>query len=273
MVSGPLAGSPSSGRAGGPDRTGIGLRLPARSPPVKNQRLDYELLAESLRDRQLVSSDALNHVLHQVQSTGALFSALLVKDGLISDYELSRVSCDVFGLPFLPVDQYAPDKALLPLLDAEFLRHYALVPLDKRGKLVVMALPGMVPAEVLVEAEALLQAKIVPVVGTVEGNQRWLEDNLPPPQALQIDMEAESSEWASVLDMGDTAVQNVLEAGEQEIPFDPTLVELEASLGLLDIAEDPSQGALRRSSAEESLEFELPKLLDLGDDGERGNAA
>ncbi len=240
---------------------------------MKNQRLDYELLAESLRDRQLVSSDALNHVLHQVQSTGALFPALLVKDGLISDYELSRVACDVFGLPFLPVDQYSPDKALLPLLDADFLRHYALVPLDKRGKLVVMALPGVVPAEVLVEAEASLQAKIVPVVGTVSGNQRWLEENLPPPQALQIDMDAEGGDWASVLDMGDSAVQNDLDGGELEVLKDPSLAELEASLGLLDIAEDPAQGGLRRSSAEESLEFELPQLPDLGDEDARGSAA
>ncbi len=239
---------------------------------MKNQRLDYELLAESLRDRQLVPIDALNHVLHQVQSTGALLSALLVKDGLISDYELSQVACDVFGLPFLPVDQYSPDKALLALLDPDFLRHYALVPLDKRGKLVVMALPGVVPAEVLVQAEAFLQAKIVPVVGTVVSNQHWLEENLPPPQALRIDMEAEGGEWASVLDMGDTAVQTILEGGEAEPLQDPSLVELEASLGLLDIAEDPSQGGLRRSSSEDSLEFELPQLPDLDDDA-RGSAA
>lgn len=240
---------------------------------MKNQRLDYELLAESLRDRQLVSNDALNHVLHQVQSTGALFPALLVKDGLISDYELSRVACDVFGLPFLPVEQYAPDKALLPLLDADFLRHYALVPLDKRGKLVVMALPGMVPAEVLMEAEASLQAKIVPVIGTVTTNQRWLEENLPPPQALQIDAEAEGAEWASVLDMGDSAVQSGLEgAGPEGLP-DPSLVELEASLGLLDIADEPGQVQPRRQQADESLAFELPELPDLGTDEARGDAA
>jgi hypothetical protein len=136
-----------------------------------------------------------------------------------------------------------------------------------------MALPGVVPAEVHVEAEASLQAKIVPVVGTVSGNQRWLEENLPPPQALQIDMDAEGGDWASVLDMGDSAVQNDLDGGELEVLKDPSLAELEASLGLLDIAEDPAQGGLRRSSAEESLEFELPQLPDLGDEDARGSAA
>lgn len=230
---------------------------------MKNQRLDYDLLADTLRDRQLVAADPLNHILHQVQSTGALLPGLLVKEGLISDYELARVACEVFALPFFPVDLYQPDKALLEQFDPDFLRHYALVPLDRRGKLVVVAMPGMVPAEVLLEAESVLQAKIVPVVGTVGGNSRWLEDNLPPPQALNLGSEAESGDWSAVLDMGEEAVQTRLDQPESEfsLPAD----ELEASLELLNIDESDDKNSLRRAPSVENLDFQLPDLGILDD--------
>jgi Type II secretion system (T2SS), protein E, N-terminal domain len=236
---------------------------------LKNQRLDYDLLSETLRDRQLVAVDPLNHILHQVQSTGVLLPGLLVKEGLISDYELARVACEIFALPFFPVDLYQPDKDLLAQFDPDFLRHYSLVPLDRRGKLVVVAMPGMVPAEVLLQAEASLQAKIVPVVGTVGGNSRWLEEHLPPPQAINIGSEAESGAWAAVLDMGEEAVQTGLD--QPQDGFDLQAQELEANLELLNVDESDDRNSLRRSPSIETLDFELPDLGMLDDPTE--NAA
>lgn len=183
---------------------------------MKNtQRLDYERLADSIRDRQLVESEALRHTLHQALSTGALFPELLVRGGLLSDWEMCCVASDVFNLAFVPVELYQPNEELIELFDSELLRQYFLVPLDRFGDLVTVAMPGMVPSEVLTDLEQQLDIKILALVGSVGGNQAWLERHLPPPDSLdalstEFGSEKAAEEWGGIFDAGDAAVQEDL---------------------------------------------------------------
>lgn len=181
----------------------------------QTQRLDYERLADSIRDRQLIDSEALRHTLHQALSTGALFPELLVREGLLSDWELCRIAADVFSLAFVPVELYAPNEELIALFDVEFLRQYCLVPLDRFGDLVTFAMPGMVPSEILTELQERHSIKILALVGSVGGNQSWLEKHLPPPTSLtqitdEFAADGEGGEWGGIFDAGDAAVQEDL---------------------------------------------------------------
>ena len=229
---------------------------------MKNQRLHYEILVDSLKDRQLVDPEALNHILHQCESTGALLPGLLVTEGLISDWELARVTCDVFGLPFLPLEAYEPNAELIDKLDPNFLRQYQVVPLDRFGKLVTVAMPGMVPGEVLAEIEEKLEVKVLPIVGSVAGNMRWLEDHLPPPDAIEFEAEADDGAWSNVLDMGDQAVQSGIQPGSAEdVAARQAEDELASTLELFDMADESvgSDGSNVDdvSSLTQELELEL----------------
>ena len=146
-----------------------------------NQRLDYTRLTEALGELGLVSPEALQAALEQSMTTGALLPGLLVDDGLVADWELSRVSSEVFNLPFLTVDVYAPSEEAMQDLDPEFLRRFALVPLDRYEKLLTVAMPAMVPTDVLTNLARRADAHVIAVVGSVASNRRWLEDHLPEP--------------------------------------------------------------------------------------------
>jgi hypothetical protein len=191
-------------------------------PPVKNkQRLDHELLAEALRDRNLVPAKTLEHILAQCTQIGALFTEQLVRDGVVSDWELGLLCCEKFGLPFMPVDMYEPDRDLLKLFEPAMLRQNALVPLDRFGDLLVVAMPCMVPSEVLDEVEARLSVKVMAVVGSVRANVRYLEENLKVGESLaKVAEEADDGDWTNVLDMGDAAVQVELVGAEAEAALD-----------------------------------------------------
>jgi hypothetical protein len=176
-----------------------------------NLRLDYERLADTIRDKQLVDPEALRHTLHQAQATGALFTELLVRDGLLTDWELCRLASEVFNLAFLPVDFYEPDKDLIARFDPEFLRQYGLVPLDCFGSLLTVAMPGMVPTEILNEVEERLSVTVLPVVGSVGGNQAWLDRHLPAnPVFRKLAEEVATEGWGELFDVGDAAVQTDL---------------------------------------------------------------
>lgn len=146
------------------------------------QRYDLRRLAEQLVERGLIEPNALQHAVQQCHANGWLLTELLVQDGLVSDWEISRLSCELFHLPFLPVERYAPQAPAREGLDASYLRRYCLVPLDRWGSLLTVAMPGVVATEVL-EALRGTATRVMPVVGSVLGNRKWLKENLPDMQA------------------------------------------------------------------------------------------
>ena len=194
-----------------------------------SQKLDFSRFAEALVERGLVERDVLNHVLHQCQTTGALLPALLVNEGFVADWELSRVVCETFHLPFLTVKVYAPTSGVEEGIDPNFLRHYSLVPLDRYGEILTVAMPGLVSGDVLDALRNEETKKIIPVVGTVLTNQEWLNEHLPSPalpgaaassvpgggneEGIPL-LSEDDEEWANIFDAGDEAVQ--LDLGDSD---------------------------------------------------------
>jgi len=57
------------------------------------QRFDYTSFGEALVERGLTDREVLNHVLRQVNATRSLLPEVLVRENLVSDWEVSRVAC------------------------------------------------------------------------------------------------------------------------------------------------------------------------------------
>ncbi len=144
-------------------------------------RFDFGRFGEALVERGLIDREVLNHVLQQCNTSRLLLSEVLVRENLVSDWELSRVACELYHLPFLNVDNYPPATNALDGYDANYLRHYALVPLDRFGTLVTVVMPGLVPSEVLEGMRPGQNGRVLPVVGSVTSNRRWLQENVGQP--------------------------------------------------------------------------------------------
>lgn len=184
---------------------------------MKNaQRFDYSSLAEILEQRGLVEPQRLRLALQTSQQGMNPFPEVLIADGLIGDWELSRVVCDLYGLPFTPVDIYKPDENAREGLDPAFLRHHRLIPLGRHGKLLTVCMPGIVPAEVLGELATASNLNVLPVVGTVQTNNVWIEQNMPAESDEGSGEDA--SQWSSFFDDADAAVLMELTDEDEEDP-------------------------------------------------------
>lgn len=198
-------------------------------------RFDYARFGEALVERSLIDRDVLSHVLRQVTATRALLPEVLVRENLVSDWEVSRVACELYHLPFLPIDQYQPSPSALDGYDLAYLRHFALVPLDRFGGLVTVVMPALVPSEVLDGLRTAQNGRVLPVVGSVASNRRWLEERFtsktpsaptraagaagakpaapptrpalptPAPQGPAVNLD--EGDWGTLFDAGDEAVQ------------------------------------------------------------------
>ena len=194
------------------------LDLPQRM--INNQRLGYQRLAEVLVERGLVEAQAVQDALSMGAHGGLPFPEALVAANLVADWELSRVVCELHGLPFLTVDVVEPDAQARRGLDSGFLLEHCLVPLSRYGQVLTICMPAIVPAEVLGMMAAESDLLILPVVGTVRTNRRWLEDNLAPNAIAPSEGEevgTEDSNWSSIFDDADAQVLQELEtAGSLE---------------------------------------------------------
>lgn len=194
-----------------------------------SQRFDYRRFADSLVERGLIDHQTIEHVVSQCEATGSLMAEVLVREDLVSDWEVARVACELYHLPFLTVDNYPPSSGAAEGLDPDYLRQYALVPLDRYGKLLTVVMPGIVPSAVL-DTLGSDGTRILPVVGSIASNRRWLQEHMPAANAGKLEEFAAAlpqGDWASIFDAGDEAVKLDLTEGMDHA--------LEAGLGVLDI--------------------------------------
>ncbi|MBK7878750.1 MAG: hypothetical protein IPJ77_24085 [Planctomycetes bacterium] len=183
-----------------------------------NQRLEYGRLAEVLAERGLVEPQALREAL-QFSSQGNMpFPEALVTANLVADWELSRVVCEIYNLPFLTVDSIEVDPKARQGVTEQFMIDNALVPIGRFGQVLTVCMPALVPAEVLGLLAAETDLFILPVVGTVRSNRKWLELNLKtalPAAALPSSsgepQELGVGEWSSIFDQGDANVLSGLQ--------------------------------------------------------------
>jgi len=231
-----------------------GLRHPMG---LKNsQRLDYQGLAAALDQRGLIEGSRMQVALSTSARTGQPFPEILVHDDLIGDWELSRVVCELFNLPFVPVDFCTPDAEAYDGFDEEFLRRHRIVPVGRFGDLVTIAMPAIVPAEVLGSLAAAMDIHILPVVGTVMTNNRWISDNLTEEPGAQA---------PAPLPAADQASKPAGETGSKGISFDeypdlPSLGDLSVSI--------PDLDTVKEAPSEWSSIFDVGNaavLMDLGD--------
>jgi hypothetical protein len=175
-----------------------------------SQRLDYNRLAEVLAERKMVEPGAINELLQGSNDGGQAFPEALIAANLISDWDLSRVVCEVFQLPFLPIEFIKPNADLLEMFDPVFLHDSGLVPLARFGNVLTLAMPALVPADILAMLAAETDMVLLPVVGTVTTNRRWINDNVALKKA------SEEGGWGNLFDEGEAAVQEALDVVDDD---------------------------------------------------------
>lgn len=177
---------------------------------MKHQRLDYSRLAEVLHEQGIANVDAIRELLQHSQEGGLPFCEALVTTNLVTDWDLSRIVCETFHLPFLPVGMIEPNPAAQKDIDTGLFATHQLVPLDRFGHVLTVAMPGLVQADVLATISASTDLVILPVVGTVETNRRWVTENLAVAGSSEIE-----GGWSNLFDEADAQVQATIDDADE----------------------------------------------------------
>jgi hypothetical protein len=195
---------------------------PARPDVKSRQRIDYGRLAAVLSERGIVDARAIQDALQFSQRGGPPFPEALVTANLVADWELTRLACEIYGLPFLTVGLADPDPKASEGLDSSFLLKECIVPLSRHGSVLTVLMPSLTTTDVLDELASKSGTTVLPICGTVRTNRDWLVQKFSSPTPSISPAAAASvspandpgtppegmttAEWSNLFDEADAAV-------------------------------------------------------------------
>ena len=138
-------------------------------------RLTGKKLGELLVEGGLIDDGKLAKSLAEQKGTGELLGEVLVRLGFVSEVDIASTLAKQFALPYISVSQYFVSKAVAAQFDPKMLATHQCVPLDKIGKVVIMAVSGPLEPEVIASFEKATGCEIFLYVSTLSEIEKGLE--------------------------------------------------------------------------------------------------
>ena len=116
-------------------------------------RLDDVLLDEGLTERSHVEDAQA-----ESEVTGQLLSQILFDREILDEWDLAKLMARHYSLPFLSLGDYSVPEEALTLLPQDFCRENCLVPVERFGPSVAIAVSELPSVPVLKQLETMLRS-------------------------------------------------------------------------------------------------------------------
>ena len=124
------------------------------------QKIRRRRIGEMLVSEGLVTPDQLAEALERQKDSGESIGEVLLHDKLVSEADIVRTICVQYQVPYISPRLYDRQSDLADKFDADFLYKNRILPLDRVGDSVILAI-GDIPTE---ETEEKLLAELGPSI-------------------------------------------------------------------------------------------------------------
>ncbi len=131
-----------------------------------HKRVTYKRLGELLVERKLITSDQLEQALFIQQNKGGLLGEILVGFGFCTEENIAQVLTLQYGFPYLPLSNYEIDPEVIKTVPENVVRQFALIPVDKVGNTLTVAMSNPLNQQAIEDLELLTQNNILVFVST-----------------------------------------------------------------------------------------------------------
>jgi type IV pilus assembly protein PilB len=121
-------------------------------------------LGELLVQESVISQEDLDRALQTQESSGSSLGRVLQDMGLTSEWEMAAVLGKQINVPFITLSQYEIDPEVLESIPQEIVKKYKVVPVDRTGDTLTVALSDPANIFMLDELRLLTKSQIVPVI-------------------------------------------------------------------------------------------------------------
>jgi type IV pilus assembly protein PilB len=121
-------------------------------------------LGEMLVKDQVISPGDLEEALKRQEATRASLGRVLIEMGLASEWEMAAALGKQLNVPFITLSHYEIDRQVLEAIPEEIVLKYKIVPVDKTGDTLTIALADPSNIYLLDELRILTGCQIIPVI-------------------------------------------------------------------------------------------------------------
>ncbi len=130
------------------------------------KRVTYKKLGELLVERKVITAEQLEKALLVQQGKGGLLGEILVDLGFCNEEAIVQVVTVQYGFPFLPLSNYEVDMELLKIVPENVARQFVLIPIDKVGNTLTVAMSNPLNHQAIEDLEMMTQCNILIFIST-----------------------------------------------------------------------------------------------------------
>lgn len=93
-----------------------------------------------LLDRKILQKDGVPSLREEAKKTGADIEEILIKRGIVSDIDLAKLKGELFGLPFINLEEMELSSEVVSIIPQAVAENYELILFEKKEKQVKVAL-------------------------------------------------------------------------------------------------------------------------------------
>jgi type IV pilus assembly protein PilB len=125
-----------------------------------------EQLGELLITQGIITREQLEKALSVQKDKGGLIGEVLVELKLVKEEDIAQALTVQYGFPYLPLGNYEVNPQVLEVIPARVARQYLLVPVDKIGNNITVAMSNPLNIQALEDIELLSGCSVQVFVST-----------------------------------------------------------------------------------------------------------
>src|SRR3989338_271179 len=131
------------------------------------RRVISKQLGELLLERQMITRPEFEAALKIQKEKGGLIGQILVTLGYVNEEDIAQAITVQYGFPFLPLENYEINQEALKLIPANVARQYNLIPVDRIGDMITIAMSNPLNAHAIEDVGMITKCQVQIFVSTM----------------------------------------------------------------------------------------------------------
>jgi len=125
-----------------------------------------KLIGEQLLHKELITAEQLRTAMDKQKLSGRPLGEILVADGILTEAQVVEALSEQLGVPFMDVESYEIEQAILSLFPQRFLREHTALPLFRVNDTITVAMADPLDVRTVDRLRFLVGCEVEPVFGT-----------------------------------------------------------------------------------------------------------
>ena len=130
------------------------------------RRVIHKQLGELLIERKVINQQQLEKAIAVQKERGGLIGEILVEFGFAKEEDIAQALTAQYGFPYLPLSNYEINPEIIKLVPARVARQYLLIPIDKIGNNLTLAMSNPLNIQAIEDVEILSSCSVQTFVST-----------------------------------------------------------------------------------------------------------